>query len=452
MKFLRMLCVQLRQMLSWKLFVYGAVFALVQTGGALGFMTRDEFTSVWYIVYLGTTTGMSFLTLYILPTLLFSMSLQQDWENHATPYWTVRAGVSNYTVAKLLTGAAAGFLTVGIGLLLWIFALRAAQYPWFVDAVGDTGYEAALLNGNIFAGFAGYILHYALSGAIIGMFGMFITVFIQNAYAGVAAPLSLHLTFSRLLSNTPTSPTSVWHLNNWVVSIHTAPTAGQTLLEKLLLTLLLFADTVEIDSYTNLMLVRIGRVPYILGYQLYILAASFLYTVVQVLLSVLFILPVIGFDADWGVLIRTLAGSAGQVATQTGSTLSFVVSNEILSRFTPLKAMLVNFLCIWLSTAFVGFVICFFRIFFSKAAAVIVVGVLICLSLFVRFLGGMLIGTWLQYFSPLTWSNFAYLDWYYSGAAPSPAYAFTVWIGGIVLFGAASAIGFCKRDVRQTGR
>ena len=103
MKFLRMLCVQLRQMLSWKLFVYGAVFALVQTGGALGFMTRDEFTSVWYIVYLGTTTGMSFLTLYILPTLLFSMSLQQDWENHATPYWTVRAGVSNYTVAKLLT-------------------------------------------------------------------------------------------------------------------------------------------------------------------------------------------------------------------------------------------------------------------------------------------------------------------------------------------------------------
>lgn len=218
------------------------------------------------------------------------------------------------------------------------------------------------------------------------------------------------------------------------------------------LCLLLFADTVEIDSYTNLMLVRIGRVPYILGYQLYILAASFLYTVVQVLLSALFILPVIGFDADWGVLIRTLAGSAGQVATQTGSTLSFVVSNEILSRFTPLKAMLVNFLCIWLSTAFVGFVICFFRIFFSKAAAVIVVGVLICLSLFVRFLGGMLIGTWLQYFSPLTWSNFAYLDWYYSGAAPSPAYAFTVWIGGIVLLGAASAIGFCKWDVRQTGR
>jgi hypothetical protein len=124
-------------------------------------------------------------------------------------------------------------------LLLWIFALRAAQYPWFVDAVGDTGYEAALLNGSIFAGFAGYILHYALSGAVIGMFGMFITVFIQNAYAGVAAPLSLHLTLSRLLSNTPTSPTSVWHLNNWVVSIHTAPTAGQTLLEKLLLTLLL---------------------------------------------------------------------------------------------------------------------------------------------------------------------------------------------------------------------
>ena len=153
MKFLRMLCVQLRQMLSWKLFVYGAVFALVQTGGALGFMTRDEFTSVWYIVYLGTTTGMSFLTLYILPTLLFSMSLQQDWENHATPYWTVRAGVSNYTVAKLLTGAAAGFLTVGIGLLLWIFALRAAQYPWFVDAVGDTGYEAGVVKRKYICGF-----------------------------------------------------------------------------------------------------------------------------------------------------------------------------------------------------------------------------------------------------------------------------------------------------------
>lgn len=234
-----MLRVQIQQMLSWKLLLYGVVFALVQTGGAIGFMSRDEFVSVWYITFLGTTTGMSFLTLYILPTMPFAMTLQLDWENHAVPYWVIRSGVGVYTVAKLLASALAGFITVSNGLILVILSLRIAQYPWFVLAVGDTGYESLMMSGNVLGGYAGYVLHYALSGAIVGMFGMFVTVYVPNPYAAIAAPLSLHLTLSRLLNNSPTSVISIWHTNNWIANIHIASTAGQTLLEKFLFTVAL---------------------------------------------------------------------------------------------------------------------------------------------------------------------------------------------------------------------
>ena len=105
------------------------------------------------------------------------------------------------------------------------------------------------------------------------------------------------------------------------------------------LCLLLFSDGGENDGYSYLMLARCGRKAIMIGRLLEVLFTSFLYTLTLLVFSVVFILPVLGWDSDWGTLLRTLAESSGIMAEQTGVSLSFVVSPECIALFTPFQAV-----------------------------------------------------------------------------------------------------------------
>lgn len=213
------------------------------------------------------------------------------------------------------------------------------------------------------------------------------------------------------------------------------------------LCLLLFSDVGEVDGYADLMISRSGRKAYITGQILCVLAMAFLYAAALWVLSILFILPEIGWDADWGVLLHTLAESSEQVQAQTGVSLSIIVPQETLALFTPIQATLMCFMCMWLAAAFIGVLICFFRVYVSRPAGIFAAGIFVCMTLFSTMLGTLTFGQWLQYLSPLTWASFLYLDWYYSGITPSPVYAFAVWITGILGMGLASVWKFDRRDL-----
>lgn len=213
------------------------------------------------------------------------------------------------------------------------------------------------------------------------------------------------------------------------------------------LCLLLFSDVGEVDGYAGLMAIRGGRRVYLTGQLLYVLTMAFLYAAGLWLLSILFILPEIGWDPDWGVLLHTLAESSGQVQSQTGVSLSIIVPEETLALFTPGQATVICLLCVWLSAAFLGVLICFFRVFVSRAAGIFAAGILVCMILFSSTLGMFTFGRWLQFLSPLTWASLLSLDWYYSGLAPSPVYAFAVWIAGILSMGTAAVWRFGRRDL-----
>ncbi len=212
------------------------------------------------------------------------------------------------------------------------------------------------------------------------------------------------------------------------------------------LCLLLFSDVGETDGYAGLMTVRSGRRAYMAGQLLCILTMGFLYAAVLLAMSIIFILPEISFEGDWGVLLHTLAESSGQVQAQTGVSLSIIVPQEILAVFTPVEAVLISFLCIWLSAAFMGVLICFFRVYVSRAAGIFAAGALVCTALFSASLGMLTVGRWLQFFSPLSWAGFLSIDWYYSGLTPSPAYVFTVLTAGTTAMGIASVWKFERRD------
>ena len=65
------------------------------------------------------------------------------------------------------------------------------------------------------------------------------------------------------------------------------------------LCILLFSDAPFLDAYSQFIIARCGRRPFIVGQVLYILAASFLFTVCMVLLSLLYILPVMECIASY---------------------------------------------------------------------------------------------------------------------------------------------------------
>ena len=214
------------------------------------------------------------------------------------------------------------------------------------------------------------------------------------------------------------------------------------------LCLLLFSDGGENDGYSYLMLARCGRKATMMGRLLVVLLTSFLYALILLVFSVVFILPVLGWDSDWGTLLRTLAESSGIMAEQTGVSLSFVVSPECIALFTPFQAVGISFLCLWLSTAFIGVLITFCRVYWEKSVGIIAAGFFVGIALFALYLGLITIGYWLQFVSPLSWSNFMNLDWYHSGATPSPVYAFSAWGISILGMSVAAVVGFDKRDIQ----
>lgn len=236
MKLLRALWVQLRQMLSWQLGLCGALAALMTELSVAGIIAdhisgRASYTSVWY---LANSSGAGLLTLFVLPALPFAMSLAQDWDSRALPYWAAREGIARYTVSKLLASALAGFLTVALGLTLFVLA-NGTYLPWFASCSG-VDYEALFESGHILLGWTCYILHMSLSGALIGALGMFMSIIVPNRFVAVSAPLAIHLTVLRVIPTDLISPISVWHPVNWVEGIHCTFSPSLTLLQKLLLT------------------------------------------------------------------------------------------------------------------------------------------------------------------------------------------------------------------------
>lgn len=213
------------------------------------------------------------------------------------------------------------------------------------------------------------------------------------------------------------------------------------------LCLLLFSDVGETDGYTELMIARAGRRAYITGQLLWVLLMSFLYAAALWALSILFILPEMNWDWDWGVLLHTLAESSGQVQAQTGVSLSIIVPQETLALFTPLQATVMSLLCVWLAAAFTGVLICFFRVYVSRSAGIFAAGIFVCMTVFSVSIGVLTFGYWLQYLSPLSWASFLCIDWYYSGITPSPVYVFSVWLIGIAGMGICSVWKFDRRDL-----
>ena len=126
----------------------------------------------------------------------------------------------------------------------------------------------------------------------------------------------------------------------------------------------------------------------------------------------------------------------------------FGATTKMVTLVTPVRATATAFVCMWLVTAFLGMVMSFFNVVVKKMSGIAVVGVLEVLSYFSVYWGAMTIGTWLVFISPVSWTQMGVLDWTDSGLWPTPGYAVTVLLVGILVLGAGCIVKFCRRDLK----
>lgn len=112
---------------------------------------------------------------------------------------------------------------------------------------------------------------------------------------------------------------------------------------------ILFVEAPFWSEDQTIVLVRVGRHAWFLGQIYYVLFASFVYLVGVLIISILILAPDLQFANTWGSLWNTIA--------QTNAAMEFdmnlTVPYYIISRYSPLEAMIVQFILGFLVISFI---------------------------------------------------------------------------------------------------
>ena len=75
-------------------------------------------------------------------------------------------------------------------------------------------------------------------------------------------------------------------------------------------------------------------------------------------------------------------------------------------------------------------------------------GFLVFFSYFINYVGGMMLGSWCVYVSPVNWICLGYLDLQGSGQSPEVLYAVMMLLFGNILLGGLGVRIYCLKDMR----
>lgn len=158
-------------------------------------------SSVIMSVELAVDLNSSYIVLLgIIPIFPYALSLIREWNEHATPFWMIRTGVTAYTVAKLVAVALSGFLTVFLGMLLYI-AVQRVFLPWGDITNTFSRYNEA--SDSIFIYFLLVASHKGASAMLVAVCALWITTYFSSAYAAIIAPNALYWIVMRIFSYIP---------------------------------------------------------------------------------------------------------------------------------------------------------------------------------------------------------------------------------------------------------
>ena len=139
------------------------------------------------------------------------------------------------------------------------------------------------------------------------------------------------------------------------------------------------------------------------------------------ILTVLVLLPHVGFEPGWGKVIHTFCQT--RMAGQHGIVLPF--DHQISNALGPVEANLLELLLCWLLGALLGLVLFVLNLTVNRSAGAICAAALAIFPLFVERAGW-----WMHYISPVSWASLSVVDLTGTTAFPSLGYALAVLAGG----------------------
>lgn len=230
MKLINLLVVDLKRALfSLRFLLCVCGVSCMMFAAVLGLL--GDSSSVWYLVDMSLGgSGMASMILCILPVFAFAISFAIEWEEKVINFWIVRTGVVRYAVSKVVVSAISGFLTVALGMLFFILIL-SLWFPLFTHGHMDVPYELLMEQGRTFLGMFFYITHFALSGALMAVCAMWISVYFPNRFVATAAPVVIHFTLLRITSRIDIP--AYFNPTYWVEGIYSVGSSTTTLLIKL---------------------------------------------------------------------------------------------------------------------------------------------------------------------------------------------------------------------------
>lgn len=144
----------------------------------------------------------------------------------------------------------------------------------------------------------------------------------------------------------------------------------------MLVIIALMSDAPYVDNSQKYTYIRTGDKKWLMGKVLFIIAISFIYQFLLIVLSVLVLIPDMGLSLEWGDILSALANTTQSVSTSIsgGDSLSYILAN-----YQPLQAMFLTFFL----SSFVSIVVGLFIFLVNgvtKGMAGIILALVFCLA------------------------------------------------------------------------
>ncbi len=209
---------------------------------------------------------------------------------------------------------------------------------------------------------------------------------------------------------------------------------------------LIFSNAPFYRSSSQFEIVRSGRLAWILGQIIYIMAASLIAVLFVWVTSWAAMLPNLSFSADWGQVERTLAVGASLPA----DFILHVYFPSAVIEFSPIAVAGYSLLLAWLVGVFVGTMFMFFNKLIGKTASLSVFGFLMFMRFTSMSSGILTFGMYVSYFSPLNFCNI-FASSFFSGNPLLPSMGYCIAVPAVlsVLFCVLSVILFCRQDLNN---
>lgn len=158
---------------------------------------------------------------------------------------------------------------------------------------------------------------------------------------------------------------------------------------------LLFCDAPFIDRHQPYIIIRIGKLKWLLGQILYIVVSSFLFLIAIQVFIIIVLLPTITFSNEWGSILYSMS------VADIGIEQFLNIPRGMMVNYTPLEATALNFLIAWLEGIVIGCLIFLFNFRFKKVMGTILGCLYASLYFFVCNLPNDMLKLW--YVAPSAW-------------------------------------------------